>query len=51
MANEETLRLKAIDMHKHGVKVAEIARKLGRTRQWVHKWINRHRDCTDGWEQ
>ena len=28
MANEETLRLKAIDMHKHGVKVAEIARNV-----------------------
>lgn len=51
MAKEETLRLKAIDMHTHGVKVAEIARMLGRTRQWVHKWINRHRDCADGWER
>lgn len=51
MANEETLRLEAADMHAHGIKVAEIARRLGRSRQWVHKWINRQRDCADGWER
>lgn len=51
MANEETLRLEAADMHTHGIKVAEIARRLGRSRQWVHKWINRQRDCADGWER
>lgn len=51
MANEETLRLDAINMHAQGIKVAEIARRLGRSRQWVHKWINRQRDCADGWER
>lgn len=51
MANEEALRLKAVDLYTQGVKVAEIARRLGRTRQWVHKWISRHRDCADGWER
>ena len=50
MANEETLRLKAIEMHTQGIKVTEISRRLERTRQWVHKWIKRHRDCADGWE-
>ena len=51
MANEETLRLEAIELHMHGVKVAEIARRLGRSRQWVHKWIKRQRDGDDGWER
>ena len=50
MANEDTLRLKAIEMHTQGIKVTEISRRLERTRQWVHKWINRHRYCADGWE-
>lgn len=48
MANEEKLRLEAVDMHTRGVKVAEIARRLGHSRQWVHKWINRQRGCNDG---
>lgn len=51
MANEEKLRLEAVDMHTRGVKVAEIARRLGHSRQWVHKWINRQRGCNDGWER
>ena len=51
MANEETLRLEAIELHMHGVKVAEIARRLSRSRQWVHKWIKRQRDGDDGWER
>ena len=51
MANEEALRIKAVSMHDQGMKVAEIARELGRSRQWVHKWINRHSEGSEGWER
>lgn len=51
MVNEETLRKQAIEMYAKGIKITEIARKLGRSRQWVHKWINRHNEGTEGWEQ
>ena len=42
MANEEALRKQAITLHRQGKKVAAIAREVGRTRQWVHKWIKRY---------
>lgn len=51
MANEEALRIQAIAMHSQGMKVAEIARELGRSRQWVHKWINRHCEGSDDWQR
>ena len=51
MANEEALRIQAIAMHSQGMKVAEIARVLGRSRQWVHKWINRYCKGSEGWER
>ena len=49
MANEEALRKQAIEFHQQGKKVAAIARELGRTRQWVHKWINRYDAQSDNW--
>ncbi len=51
MANEEVLRIEAISLHAQGMKVVAIARKLGRSRQWVHKWINRHGEGSEGWER
>ena len=51
MANEESLRIQAIEMQSQGMKVADIARELGRSRQWVHKWINRHREGSDDWQR
>lgn len=51
MAKEETLRLEAVELHIHGIKVAEISRRLGRSRQWVHKWINRQKEGGEGWER
>ena len=51
MANEEALRIKAIELYARGVKITEIARELSRSRQWVHKWINRHQERSDGWER
>jgi len=49
MANEEALRKQAITLHQQGKKVAAIARELGRTRQWVHKWIKRYDAQSDNW--
>ena len=41
MAKEEALRKRAVVMYSDGKSVTEIARELGRSRQWVHKWIKR----------
>lgn len=49
MANEEALRKQAITLRQQGKKVAAIARELGRTRQWVHKWIKRYDAQSDNW--
>jgi len=49
MANEETLRKKAISLYQQGKKVTTIAREIGRTRQWVHKWINRYETQSENW--
>ena len=49
MANEEALRRKAVEMHREGQKPAKIARVLGKSRQWVHKWINRSKESEEEW--
>lgn len=49
MANEEALRKQAITLHQQGKKVAAIARELGRTRQWVHKWLKRYNALCNTW--
>lgn len=49
MANEEALRKQAITLHQQGKKVSAIARGVGRTRQWVHKWIKRYDAQSDNW--
>ena len=44
MANEEALRRKAVEMYRDGQKPAKIARELGKSRQWVYKWIDRSKE-------
>lgn len=43
MDDEIIIRKQAIEFHLNGFSVVEIAQKLGRSRQWVHKWITRYR--------
>lgn len=38
---EEELRKQAVTMVNQGFSVTEISRQLGKTRQWVYKWIER----------
>lgn len=49
MANEEALRARAVSMHLQGLSVTSIARELGKSRQWVHKWINRYNPDIPTW--
>lgn len=49
MANEEALRKQAIALHQQGKKVADIAREVDRTRQWVYKWTKRYDALSDSW--
>ena len=51
MANEEELRRQAVALHGQGMKVTEIARQIGRSRQWVHTWINRHAEGSGHWSK
>jgi len=43
MEDELILRKQAVELHLSGVPISDIVQKLGRTRQWVHKWITRYR--------
>ena len=43
------LRQQAVAMYAQGRKVSAIARELGRSRQWVHKWLNRHEEGGEQW--
>ena len=50
MEDDLILRQKAVELHLKGVSVSDIVHKLGRSRQWVHKWITRYRtDGGDDW--
>lgn len=49
MANEEALRAQAVAMRARGNSVAEISRKLGRSRQWIYKWLDRHSEGAENW--
>ena len=42
MEDEDILRKQAVELHLQGVSIADISLKLGRSRQWVHKWIKRY---------
>ena len=43
MDDEIILKKQAVELHLSGVTISDIVQKLGRSRQWVHKWITRFR--------
>lgn len=43
MEDEIILRKQAVELYLSGVSISDIAQKLARSRQWVHKWITRYR--------
>ena len=43
MEDELILRKQAVKLHLGGVSTSDIVQKLGRSRQWVYKWITRYR--------
>ena len=51
MAKEDVLRARAVSMYTQGQSVSDIAKTLGRSRQWVHKWINRSQSDSSDWSQ
>jgi transposase InsO family protein len=44
MEDEIVLRRQALDLYLSNVSIPDIALKLGRSRQWVYKWIARYRE-------
>lgn len=48
MEQDEILRQEAIRLHIQQVSVQEIALRLGKTRQWVYKWLHIYKKSTDG---
>ena len=51
MAKEEVLRARAVSLYAQEQSVSDIAKTLGRSRQWVHKWINRSQCDSADWSQ
>jgi|GEM_PF-2367706 transposase len=49
MKDEEIVRKQAVELHLKSVPVSTIADTLGKTRQWVHKWIKRYKTGSDDW--
>jgi putative transposase len=43
MEEEIILRKQAVELYLSGDSITDIVQKLGRSRQWVHKWITRYR--------
>ena len=43
MEDEFILRKQAVELYLNGDSISDIVQKLGRSRQWVHKWLNRYR--------
>lgn len=48
---EQELRREAVRRRMAGESPAEIARSLGRTRQWVAKWVRRHEAGNERWAE
>ena len=42
MDDEIIIRKQAVELHLNGTSTLDIARKLGKSRQWVHKWVKRY---------
>jgi putative transposase len=51
MKDEEIIRKQAVELHLKRIQINDIADKLGKTRQWVHKWICRYKTGNDVWYQ
>jgi putative transposase len=49
MKDEEILRQQAVELHLKGMAIVDITDKLGKSRQWVHKWLNRYKSGDDKW--
>lgn len=47
----EDIRKQAVTMVENGWSVTEVARKLGKTRQWVYKWIARSKEDNPDWNK
>lgn len=43
MKDEEIVRKQAIELHLKSIPANIIVDTLGKTRQWVHKWIKRYK--------
>ena len=39
MKDEEIVRKQAVELHLKNIPINDIADALGKTRQWVHKWL------------
>jgi transposase len=44
MDDDIILRKQAVELHLKGLSKSDIAVKIGRSRQWVHKWLNRYHE-------
>jgi len=51
MKDEEIIRKQAVELHLKSIPINDIADKLGKTRQWVHKWLKRYKTGSDFWFQ
>jgi transposase-like protein len=52
MEDEIIFRKQAVQLYLSGITITDISQKLDRSRQWVHKWINRFRtNGQDEWSQ
>ena len=50
MEDDLILRQQAVELYLKDVTISDIVQKLGRSRQWVHKWITRYRaEGGDNW--
>ena len=47
MEQEEILRQEAVRLHLQGMSPSSISSLLGRTRQWVHKWLKKYEQSQD----
>jgi putative transposase len=51
MKDEEVVRKQAVELHLKSIPVNIIADTLGKTRQWVHKWLKRYKTGSKVWYQ
>ena len=47
MEQEEKLRQEAVRLRLSGESLDSICKQLNRSRQWVHKWLKKHKQTTD----